>query len=79
MNVSLSILYWIDIEIAATVGSSWVSTVYLPHQLLAIEGGKGTYMMIRLIRASVWLHPVFDFQSPKAMATVKIPSMTTVQ
>jgi len=36
-------------------------------------------MMIRLIRASVWLHPVFDFQSPKAMATVKIPSMTTVQ
>ena len=33
MKVSLSILYWIDIEIAATVGSSWVSTVYLPHQL----------------------------------------------
>ena len=33
MNVSLSILYWIDIEIAATVGSDWVSTVYLPHQL----------------------------------------------
>ena len=38
-----------------------------------------TYMMIRLIKASVWLQPVLDFHNPRAIAMVKIASTSTVQ
>jgi hypothetical protein len=49
------------------------------HQLMLKTGiNKVTHFMMRLINASVWLHPVLDFLSPMPIPIVNDASITII-